>query len=394
MRHETKDEVVTIWLEGRIDTNNAPQIEQEIEGILSENEGAKPAFDAGGLEYISSAGLRVLMKFRKQIGEPLEVTNVSSEVYSIFETTGFTDLFEVKKGLRQISIEGCELLGEGGNGAVYRLDPETIVKVYYGTRNDLEKINRNRELTKKVFLQGVPTTIAFDTVKVGEDYGVVYEMIDAKSLMQEMASHPEKIDHYANMIADTLKKLHSTEFEEGALPDSRDTFKNDVKESADAGYYSPEEVKRLYKLADDIPYRNTFIHQDFHPGNLMLQNDEIVLIDVEDAGLGHPVLDLSSMYLVYVTAAEKGWSTKFNVKKEDFDRAWDIIIKKYFDTTDEKKITEINRILCGYSMVKFIRGIATSPTVPDEVRKPAIDQAKEGLFKMIDMLHPIPITKA
>ena len=321
MRHETKDDVVTIWLEGRIDTNNAPQIEQEIEGILAENDGAKPAFDAGGLEYISSAGLRVLMKFRKQIGEPLEVTNVSSEVYSIFETTGFTDLFEVKKGLRQISIEGCELLGEGGNGAVYRLDLETIVKVYYGTRNDLEKINRNRELTKKVFLQGVPTTIAFDTVKVGEDYGVVYEMIDAKSLMQEMASHPEKIDHYANMIADTLKKLHSTEFEEGALPDSRDTFKNDVKESADAGYYSPEEVKRLYKLADDIPYRNTFIHQDFHPGNLMLQNDEIVLIDVEDAGLGHPVLDLSSMYLVYVTAAEKGWSTKFNVKKEDFDRA-------------------------------------------------------------------------
>ncbi len=49
-----------------------------------------------------------------------------------------------------------------------------------------------------------------------------------------------------------------------------------------------------------------------------------------------------------------------------------------------------NRILCGYSMVKLIRGIATSPTVPDELRKLAIDQAKEGLFKMIDMLHPIP----
>ena len=45
MRHETKDDVVTIWLEGRIDTNNAPQIEQEIEGILAENDGAKPAID-------------------------------------------------------------------------------------------------------------------------------------------------------------------------------------------------------------------------------------------------------------------------------------------------------------------------------------------------------------
>ena len=39
------------------------------------------------------------------------------------------------KPMREISIEGCELLGRGGNGEVYRLDPETIVKVYYGKRN-------------------------------------------------------------------------------------------------------------------------------------------------------------------------------------------------------------------------------------------------------------------
>ena len=62
--------------------------------------------------------------------------------------------------MREISIEGCEVLGRGGNGIVYKLDPETIVKVYFGKRNSMEKIDQNREVTKKAFVHGVPTTIA------------------------------------------------------------------------------------------------------------------------------------------------------------------------------------------------------------------------------------------
>ena len=39
--------------------------------------------------------------------------------------------------MREISIEGCEVIGKGGNGVVYKLDPETIVKVYFGERISL-----------------------------------------------------------------------------------------------------------------------------------------------------------------------------------------------------------------------------------------------------------------
>ena len=152
------------------------------------------------------------------------------------------------KPMREISIEGCELLGKGGNGAVYRLDPETIVKVYFGVRNSKEKIDQNREVTKKAFIHGVPTTIAFDMVKVGDDYGVVYEMIDAKSLAQEIAANPDKADEYANMIADTLINLHHTEFEPGSLTDSRERCKADIKATYNAGFYTDEQVEKLYKI--------------------------------------------------------------------------------------------------------------------------------------------------
>ena len=60
-----------------------------------------------------------------------------------------------KKPMREISAEGCKLIGRGGNGAVYQLDDETIVKVYNGKRCTPERIQKSRETTRNAFVQGV-----------------------------------------------------------------------------------------------------------------------------------------------------------------------------------------------------------------------------------------------
>ena len=296
-----------------------------------------------------------------------------------------------ERAMREISVEGCQVLGKGGNGAVYRLDDETIVKVYFSNRHSPERINRSRETTKRAFVHGIPTMIAFDMVKVGENYGVVYEMINAKSLGQEICEHPDKMDEYSNLIADTLLKIHHTEFEKGTLPDSKERLRKEVIATREAGFYKPEEAARVMKLIDDIPDRNTFIHQDFHPGNLMLQNGEIMLIDVDDSGLGHPIIDLAAMHLVYVTAAKTSYKlTAMGLTKDQFARVWNNILKRYFHTDDENKIKEINRVIEGYAMISLIKGVATSPNVKNWIRKPVVAIYKKKFFKIIDTLYPIP----
>jgi anti-sigma B factor antagonist len=88
---------LTIWLEGRIDTGNAAEIEAQILDILASNEGATPVFDASGLEYISSAGLRVIMAAQKIMSKQgsMSVINASEEVKEIFEVTGFSDILTI-----------------------------------------------------------------------------------------------------------------------------------------------------------------------------------------------------------------------------------------------------------------------------------------------------------
>ena len=172
-----KNGTVTIALEGRIDTNNAAQTEKEIFDAVGDKS-KDIIIDAEKLEYISSAGLRVLMKLRKSIDKPLSVISVSRDVYDIFETTGFTELLDIRKAMRKVSLAGCEVIGQGGHGKVYRLDEETIIKVYHDG-SPLSLIEKEREYAKNAFVHGVPSAIAYDIVETEEGPGLVFEMVSA-----------------------------------------------------------------------------------------------------------------------------------------------------------------------------------------------------------------------
>jgi anti-sigma B factor antagonist len=98
MNSRIENDKIILELTGRIDTSNASQVESEIEEIISANKGLTPAFDAEKLEYISSAGLRVLLtalQIMEEQGE-MKIRHVSESVMEIFEITGFLDILTVE----------------------------------------------------------------------------------------------------------------------------------------------------------------------------------------------------------------------------------------------------------------------------------------------------------
>ena len=199
----------------------AAQAEEEIQKLEAQDHG-KVVLDAEKLEYISSAGLRVILRLRKQEPE-LAIVNASPEVYEIFEMTGFTEMMPVSRAYRRVSVDGCEVIGQGANGKVYRLDPETIIKVYLNP-NSLPDIHRERELARKAFVLGIPTAIPYDVVKVGDGYGSVFELLNAKSFGSLIAEHPEEMDKYVKMYVDLLKKIHGTEVHPEDLRDMKSSW--------------------------------------------------------------------------------------------------------------------------------------------------------------------------
>ena len=96
INRKVNEKELIVIAEGRIDTNTAPLLENEITDIEKfEN----LIFDFKNVEYISSAGLRVLLTAQKRInkvGGNMKISNVSENVKDVFEVTGFTDILKIE----------------------------------------------------------------------------------------------------------------------------------------------------------------------------------------------------------------------------------------------------------------------------------------------------------
>lgn len=84
-------------LEGRLDTNTAPELEAAIKGSIDGVE--ELTIDMQGLDYLSSAGLRVLLGAQKTMNKQgnMRVTHVNDTIMEIFEVTGFADILTIDK---------------------------------------------------------------------------------------------------------------------------------------------------------------------------------------------------------------------------------------------------------------------------------------------------------
>ncbi|MBQ1318584.1 MAG: STAS domain-containing protein [Solobacterium sp.] len=87
---------VNISLEGRLDTVTSPELDAELKEILEGT--TELTLDFAGLEYVSSAGLRVLLAAQKTMMNQgtLKIVNVNDVVMEIFEVTGFTDILKIE----------------------------------------------------------------------------------------------------------------------------------------------------------------------------------------------------------------------------------------------------------------------------------------------------------
>ena len=132
--------IFTYQLPKSLSFDNFAEVEADILNQLEGHNYDEIVLDAKETNYISSAGLRVVLNLKKKY-DKVSVINASIEVYDIFEMTGFTNIVNVEKALREVSVEGCKIIGKGAHGIVYSTAPDTIVKVYE-LGSSLEDINR------------------------------------------------------------------------------------------------------------------------------------------------------------------------------------------------------------------------------------------------------------
>ncbi len=341
---------MTIELRGRIDSSNAAETEKSIQAKLAESDGSAVVLDAEALQYISSAGLRVILHLKKTYPE-LRVVNVSPEVYEIFDMTGFTEMMTVEKAYRVVSVEGCEEIGRGANGTIYRIDQDNVVKVY-NNADALEDIQHEREVAKLALILGIPTAISYDVVRVGDSYGSVFELLNARSFAKILKEEPERMDWCVRECVELLKKVHSIRVPEGKLPSAKEWVLEHIsrmKTALPGGYGD-----KLERMVTALPESDHMIHGDYHAKNIVLAGGEVLLIDMDTLAVGKPIFELAQMFNSYIGFAEYDKDIVLRFQGFPFSTSsefWARSLRAYFDKADERQLRAIeDRIRCvGYA---------------------------------------------
>ena len=374
---------MTIELRGRIDSNNASQVENGILEQLSGKTGEPVVLDAQALEYISSAGLRVILRLKKTFPD-VSITNASSEVYDILDMTGFTELMTVEKAYRVVSVEGCEEIGRGAKGTVYRIDQDNVVKVY-NDADALEDIQHEREVAKLALILGLPTAISYDVVRVGDSYGSVFELLNARSFSNILATEPEKMDWCVKEYVDLLKKIHATVVPEGKLPDMKETVLTWARFVQD---HIPEEAgKKLLALVEAVPHDDHMIHGDYHTKNVELQNDEVLIIDMDTLAVGNPIFELACMHNAFIGFSELDHEIVKDFQGFDFETSsvfWHKTLAAYLGTNCETKIREVENKARVLAYARLIRRSYRRGLVGTEQGRADVANWTEELLSLLE----------
>lgn len=382
MEYKLEKDVLTISIEGELNSVNSESVGEEIDKIIEDKTFKSLVLDFDKVSYISSAGLRIILKL-KQRYDDFSVINASLEVYDVFQMTGFTSMMSIKKALRKIDLTGAEIIGDGFFSTVYRLNKDTIVKVFNRT-SDPEQIERELRLAKEAFVLGVPTAISFDVVKVGDKMGVCFEMLDCMSLKTALLTEKSKYNEYLEKYAALLKKINTTECFNPMIPDIKE--KSLKKVEAIKPYLEEKYYLKAKALMESIPDRKTFVHGDCHFKNIMVQGDDLLLIDMDTLSVGHPIFELAAIYAPYCAFNEDdpGNSERFfGISDEEGRKLYNETLNLYFGK-DDPVIKDKIKIVAYIHMVWWNR-------VNEPNNNVRLEGCRSRLYALLDKIEDLDI---
>jgi uncharacterized protein (TIGR02172 family) len=372
---ETQGDRRILALHGRLDASTAPELEARLDtaGVR------ELILDLAGCPYVSSAGIRSILLAHRRVaaaGGTLVARNPTPAVLEVFNLTGLSKVVTLARTAREISLDGCELLSSGVCGECFRLDAETVVKLYKDGV-DIGMAEQEKKYAKAAFVLGIPTAISYDVVTCGSRSGIVFELLNAELFSAVIRREPERIDLHAKRLADLATGLHAAKGDPAVLPPLKDRIRDYINRLG--GVFAPAEISLLLERLDAVPDADGCVHFDLHSSNIMVQDGELVIIDMGDFSIGSNFFDIGLIYMIY-GVPELGMcqlATKIDAARGvEF---WESFVAHYFAgrPPEEREFFDANRYFLA--SLRIVCAISYLPHIRDEL----IRLVKEVLFPRI-----------
>lgn len=209
-------------------------------------------------------------------------------------------------------IEGIDnnsefkLIAQGNTAEVYLYDNNKILKLF---RENLpsEPIIAEYEKVKSIQLKLHNVPKVYEIIRYRGRYGIIYEKIIGTDMINNMLRNIFNVKRYSKLLARIHFELHTTELELNSSVKSKLSM-----EINSVSILSEEEKGRITHYLQNLPDGNALLHFDFHPGNIIMQSNEPIIIDWMTACTGNPNADVTRTYLLlqYGELQHANWFVK------------------------------------------------------------------------------------
>lgn len=191
-------------------------------------------------------------------------------------------------------------LAAGRTAEIYPWENGRVVKLFFPWVRQ-EAIEAEAAKGRLIYSSFLPVPAVGEIVRVGERTGILYQLIDGRTLTEMLLEHPARFRAYARLAAQYHVELHTRNFHYD-LPAQRERLVDNIHA---AGLSAQVEARVLTRL-DALPDSARLCHGDFHPDNLLITAQGVTIIDWNDATVGNPLADLARTTLLLQGAAASG----------------------------------------------------------------------------------------
>ena len=291
-----------------------------------------------------------------------ELKGINKEIYTIFKYVGLDKRLGLAQQSASVNVEGCKLLGKGFHSAVYQIDEDKIAKIYYDLPN-IDMLINERIVARQAFVKGVPTEISFGICESEGKIGLMYELVNAKTLLSLFVQDENNIEKYVKDYVSILKKINT--FDSNgivSIPHVNDILNDDINDIEK--HLGKDGADKLRNVLNSMGDSYNLLHGDAHPANVMLTDRGMVFIDLSDMRTGSGIFDLVYLHRTFIQF-NKLPSNTYELKSNQTKKLWKLFFNEYYSdkTEDEKKILEDKISLMSLVSItaRFLRKDVNAP---------------------------------
>ena len=261
------------------------------------------------------------------------------------------------KQLSRDLVSQKNLVGVSAAAREYKIDDETAV-LLYNFKISLDEIEQEKANAKSTMLMGIPTLISFETVKVGDDYGIIYENLESGTLGELIMAHQDRYDGYLADFVGLSRTMRDVHVAPGSLRPVREMYAACLDKTLEMGLFAADEVAAANRMLDAIPAGDSYLHLDYQPRCTRYCAGDLVVVGMRDAGCGHPIFDLGASALSILMASKSG-DDDFMRLIDNLDcatsvRFWNDYVRSYFDCEGDEDVEAMSRRCLFASFLKYM----------------------------------------